>query len=148
MLMVGDLMPKKALTPKQERFAQCVATENMTYSDAYREAYNAENMTNEAIQVEASRLMSNPIVSLRVIELQELAQERCMVTVESLTKEYEEARVLALREGQAAAMATATTGKGKLHGLFEKDNRQKAIIPPLQIEFVAPDLPLPEQDDD
>ncbi len=105
-------------------------------------------MKAESINVNASKVMAVAKVSLRVLELQELAQERCMVTAESLTKEYEEARELAKREGQAAAMVTATTGKGKLHGLFEKDNQQKAVIPPLQIEFVAPDLPLPERDDD
>jgi 16S rRNA C1402 (ribose-2'-O) methylase RsmI len=120
-------MPKTAsgLTDIKEAFARYVG-EGDTYSGAYRQAYNAENMSNEAIWVEASRLMSDPKVSLRVMELQEMAQERTLVTIESLTKEYEEARQLALGEGQAAAAATATTGKGKLHGLFEKDNEQAA----------------------
>jgi len=33
-------------------------------------------------------------------------------------------------------------------GLFEKDNTQTVILPPMQMQFAAPDLPLPRADED
>lgn len=59
-----------ALTGKQEAFAQAVAS-GMTQADAYRSAYDAENMGGNSIGVEACRLMADPIISLRVKELKE-----------------------------------------------------------------------------
>lgn len=40
------------------------------------------------------------------------------VTVESLTEELDEARAVAARTAQPAAMTAATIAKGKLHGLI------------------------------
>ena len=114
------------LTEKQEAFARYVA-EGDTYSGAYRKAYDAENMLQKSIHEKASELMANVKVRSRVMELQELAQERTLVTVESLTREYEEARLKALEDGQAAASVSATTGKAKLHGMFEDHNKQRAL---------------------
>lgn len=59
-----------ALTAKQEAFAQAVAS-GMTQADAYRHAYSAENMGDNPVIVEASRLMSDPNISLRVKYLKE-----------------------------------------------------------------------------
>lgn len=106
----------KPLTQKQELFANHVAEGN-TLSDAYRHAYSVENLTTEMIWVESSRTMAIPKVSLRVIELQEEARERTLVTIESLTKELDEDRVLARNEGQASAAISAVMSKAKLHGL-------------------------------
>ena len=105
------------LTIKQENF--CLALmETGNASEAYRRAYNAENMKPEVIHVKASELLSSGKVSVRVAELKAEAKERCMVTVESLTEELEEARALALQEGQSSAAVAATMGKAKLHGLL------------------------------
>ena len=57
------------LTAKQEAFAQRVAA-GAVLSDAYRECYAAENMTDKAVWVEACRLASNPKVTLRVRAIQ------------------------------------------------------------------------------
>ena len=57
------------LTAKQEGFAEKVAR-GAVLSDAYRECYSAENMTDKAVWVEACRLASNPKVTLRVKAIQ------------------------------------------------------------------------------
>ena len=57
------------LTAKQEAFAQRVAA-GAVLSDAYRECYAADNMTDKAVWVEACRLASNPKVTLRVKAIQ------------------------------------------------------------------------------
>jgi len=51
------------LTAKQLKFANG-AVSGMSLADAYRNAYDAENMTAKAIQVEASRLASRADVAL------------------------------------------------------------------------------------
>ena len=66
------------LTPKEERFAQLVAG-GATYSDAYRGAYDAENMSDPAINTEASRLAKNPKISPRIKALQEALQEAATI---------------------------------------------------------------------
>ena len=59
------------LTPKQEKFAQGVAS-GMSQADAYRHAYNAEKMKPETIQKRASELMMNKReITGRVRDLQE-----------------------------------------------------------------------------
>lgn len=58
------------LTEKQESFAQ-LAVSGITQADAYRESYNAENMSDEAVHVEACRLIKNPKVALRIRQLKE-----------------------------------------------------------------------------
>lgn len=109
------------LTPKQERFCQkYIETGNA--SEAYRQSYDAENMSPEAIRVEACRLLQNPNVALMVVELQEKLRERHGVTVDSLTEELDEARALALKIEQPAPAISATMGKAKLHGLIVEKN--------------------------
>lgn len=53
------------LTPSQAEFALAVAS-GMTLADAYRSAYNAENMRPTSIYTAASLLMDRPAVAQRV----------------------------------------------------------------------------------
>lgn len=59
------------LTEKQERFAQAVALEGMTYSDAYRSAYDTKRMSNKTINEKASVLASEDKITARITELRE-----------------------------------------------------------------------------
>lgn len=56
------------LTKKQEEFVQNILN-GMSNIDAYKGAYSCKNMSDNAISVEASRLLQNPKVSLRFEEL-------------------------------------------------------------------------------
>lgn len=106
------------LTPKQERFAQCVA-EGMTQADAYRAAYSAGKMKPETVQNKASALMRKGEVRARVEELRAPVIERLGYTLETLIGELEQARLLALSTETPSAMINATMGKAKLLG-FDK----------------------------
>ena len=112
-------MEKKAqLTPKQENF--CLAyIETGNASEAYRSAYDAENMKAETIHVKASELLSSDKVSVRVKELRDKAAKRNQITVDDLIRELEEARIAALtaETPQSSAATAATMGKAKLLGL-------------------------------
>lgn len=107
------------LTPKQEAFALKYA-ECSNATKAYRSAYEVGKDTkDETVWSEASRLLSDPKVTARILELQKQAQELCMVTVASITDELEQARQLAMKDDKGAAAATsASLGKAKLHGIF------------------------------
>lgn len=59
---------RNGLTAKQELFAQSVAS-GMTQSDAYRKAYNCQNMGNKTINENASRTMADGKIAARVDEL-------------------------------------------------------------------------------
>lgn len=110
-------MARGDLTPKQEAF--CLAyIETGNASEAYRRAYDADGMKPESINRKAKELMDNGKIAARVASVQAVAAERALVTVQSLTEELEEARVLALREGQSSAAVSASMGKAKLHGLI------------------------------
>jgi phage terminase small subunit len=112
------------LTGKQEKFAQEVAKERKSHAEAYRLAYETKNMSNEAIYVEACRLMDNPKVSLRIKELQEEALLHVNYDIEAHYKELEELRQLALVPRgdngniEINSAIKATELKGKLKGLY------------------------------
>lgn len=105
------------LTAKQENFCQGVA-KGLTYSDAYRQAYDAKKMKMEAINIAASRLMDNPKIELRVEELKKRALQRYDLTVDDIVEELEDARKIARELGQSSAMVSASMGKAKLFGMI------------------------------
>lgn len=106
-----------ALTPKQEKF--CLAyVETGNASEAYRRAYDADNMKPETINETACRLLKNPKIAARVASFHQTAAEHALVSVLSLTEELEEARLMAHSLGQPSAAVSASMGKAKLHGLL------------------------------
>jgi phage terminase small subunit len=61
----GNKPAPDKLTGKQTQFVQGVLR-GLSQSDAYREAYSAENMSDKATWTEASKLFSHPVVSQRI----------------------------------------------------------------------------------
>ena len=121
-----------ALTQKQEAACQAYIECNGNQSEAYRRAYNAENMKPETIWTEASLLFSDPNVSKRVLQLQAGHVERHNVTVDTITKELDEAKDLARDCEQPAAMTGAIMGKAKIHGLVTD---KKDVVVDAEIAF-------------
>lgn len=106
-----------SLTPKQEAFVS-VYLETGNASEAYRQAYDAENMKPATINRMAFDQLENRKIAARIQSHRDAAAERAVVSILSLTEELEEARALALREGQSSAAVAASMGKAKLHGLL------------------------------
>ncbi len=105
------------LTPKQEKFAQCVAS-GMTQADAYRESFNVrENTKNESIQVNASKLMSDAKVAQRVQELRAPIIQKAQITLESHLEELATLRELAKDGNQLSAAISAEIARGKAAGV-------------------------------
>lgn len=116
-----------SLTPKQEAFTANIAA-GMTQSDAYRNAYDAENMTPKQIWEEASKLAANPKVARRLFLLHEKATERTLVTIESISRELDEARDMARVLKNASAFTGAVMGKAKVNGLLVEKVDVKATF--------------------
>lgn len=67
---MSGVKDEDGLTPKQAKFAANLA-EGMSQAEAYRNAYDAENMANETIHAHASRLAKRDKVAARVNALVE-----------------------------------------------------------------------------
>lgn len=109
-----------SLTSKQDGFARYVA-EGETFSAAYRKAYNAENMSDDAVKVEASRLMNNPNITLTVADIQNEARERTLVTIEGQTARLKALSMEAEGYGTPAGISAAINAEkeiNKLNGLI------------------------------
>jgi len=104
------------VTPKQEAF--CLAyIETGNASEAYRRAYNAENMKPETVNNKGYELLQKGEIRARLAELREPILERHGDTVDSLLGELEAARERALAVDRPAAAVSATMGKARLLGL-------------------------------
>ena len=104
------------LTTKQEEFAKAYV-ETGNASEAYRRAYKA-NTKPEVVWVKACELLKHGKVAVRVEELQQAAQKRHNVTIDTITEMLREDRDFAQEVGQAGAKVSATMGLAKLHGLI------------------------------
>jgi phage terminase small subunit len=110
------------LTIKQENFClSYIQTDNA--SEAYRKAGYSKNMSDKTVNEAASRLLKASKVVARLEELRKPIIEKHNVTVESILKELEEARQLAMLpdingKAQPSAAVSASMGKAKLAGLI------------------------------
>jgi len=107
------------LTSKQEKFAQAVAS-GMTQADAYRHAYNAENMADSTIWSRASELAADGKVSGRIKALQEALQEAATIaalwSLELSIKTKRQALQLALEKKDPRAIIQASESLDKQYG--------------------------------
>lgn len=115
-----------ALTIKQEKFCM-VYIETSNASEAYRQAYNCENMKENSINVNASKLLADAKITLRLEELRKEHAERHNLTINDLIKELDDTKKVALSAmiPQCSAAISATMGKAKLLGFLDKKDEGK-----------------------
>lgn len=115
------------LTSKQEAFTLAFfETGNAT--DSYRRAYNIEESARDQwLYVEASQLLDNPKVALRLKELRAKAEQHSIYTRQQALDELEAARKEAMKLGAPAAAVSAINAKAKLSGL-EPTAKQKVEL--------------------
>lgn len=77
------------LTAKQEKFVQNLV-KGMTQRQAYKDAYNAENMQDNSIDTEAWKLAQNPEITQRYNELIQEAVDDTILTVQEKRRMYKE----------------------------------------------------------
>lgn len=103
------------LTPKQEKFAQAVAS-GMTQADAYRHAYSAENMADSTIWSRASELAADGKVSGRIKALQEAATIDTLWSRELSIKTKRQALQIAMEKKDSRAIIQAGDALDRLYG--------------------------------
>jgi len=102
------------LTAKQEAFCQGIA-DGLGQADSYRAAYDAEDMKENSVYVNASKLMKNAKVTQRIAELRSEVQEKQLWSREMSVK----ALVQAYREGSGAVKVSAVKELNAMHGYNE-----------------------------
>ena len=116
----GGKEPSGKLTAKQFAYVQAIL-KGANQSDAYREAYNAENMSAQAIWTEAGRLFRHPLVSLR-ITAGRAAQERQAVHTGASLRSHVERELFELttkaESDQSKLRALELLGKLEKVGAF------------------------------
>ena len=102
-----------SLTTKQEIFVQRLI-EGYSQREAYKFAYNCEKMKDSTIDVEASKLLSNPKVSIRYEELKNELKQKMFYTVEKANNDLEWIKLKAKEdiEYRGIKQANATTYLG------------------------------------
>lgn len=112
-------MPHVKLTAKQEAFCQAIA-DGMGQADAYRTAYDAEEMKDVSIYPRASELMKNSKVAARIAELRSEVQEKQLWSREMSIK----ALVAAYKDGSGAVKVSAVKELNAMHGYNEPAKMQ------------------------
>lgn len=135
----------KNLTIKQEKFCQLYVENGGNASEAYRGAYNAENMKEHTINCKASVMLKQAELAARICQLRAKHAERHNITVDFLTVEYLEIFNMAKKSRKLAEAKGVLDSLGKLHGLMvdkklvngniEHNHRQEPV--PATLEWVA-----------
>ena len=97
---------KEELTVKQEKFVQNIVS-GMSQRQAYKDAYDAENMKDETIDVRACELFNESKIKVRYQELIEELKEAAIMTAiermvwlsEVVQGKQKEKEVVALKDG-------------------------------------------------
>jgi hypothetical protein len=101
------------LNPKQQRFVAEYLKDQNGAKAAVRAGY-----AKATARQQASRLLTNADIAAAVNKGHARVAKKAEITVESLARELEQARTLAIKEKQVSAAVAATMGKGKLAGLL------------------------------
>jgi hypothetical protein len=120
------------LTAKQENFAKAIALQEMNYSDAYRHAYDSENMKPETINRKAKELIDDGKVAARVKELKDEIDERTVQefvkTKVDLLKELEDIKKEAKVKDDLKEQRECVKEQGKMQGYYEDNLNVKGDI--------------------
>lgn len=114
-------LPK--LTTKQQQFVLHYSINGNNASDAYRRAYDCSNMSNESVNVEASKILKNPKVSLWLKQAEnnvnEVFNDEIKYSAKDCFDELSEIQARAKKDkGNYSQEIKAVELKGKLAGHF------------------------------
>jgi phage terminase small subunit len=107
------------LTVKQEKFVNALLETGNQYK-AYCRAYECANMSRGAIDVEASKLVRDPKIALRLDRFRESRAAEAILTLEAHMIELQSLRDAARAAGQLSAAITAEVKRGELMRFYVK----------------------------
>ena len=130
----------RMLTAKQEKFVQNIVN-GMSQIDAYKDAYSAAQMSDNAISREASLLMKNPKVAQRHKELGDKTASKAIMTaqerLEYLTgviKETNKEKKIVLVDGETKTVEEPADLNTKLKAIDLMNKMQGEYVQKIQAE--------------
>lgn len=122
----GKSTSGRGLTPKQEKFCQ-LYIELGNASEAYRQAYNAKNMTTGAINTNAKKLLKDTPIALRIEELQQAHQQRHNLTIDNIIADLQEYRDICMGR---KPLTITTVVKNAQEGTAQSVNTECFVFEP------------------
>lgn len=122
----GKSTSGRGLTPKQEKFCQ-LYIEFGNASEAYRQAYNAKNMTTGAINTNAKKLLKDTPIALRIEELQQAHQQRHNLTIDNIIADLQEYRDICMGR---KPLTITTVVKNAQEGTAQSVNTECFVFEP------------------
>lgn len=117
-----DVQPKRVrkATRKEQAFVQAIVGDHkLTQRDAYRQAYNAERMTDASVDVEASKTLRKPQVQLELAKYSGKA-ENVLLEVMNYSNEYGREKSGSKEQGAAYAAIAARVADSMLDRIHGK----------------------------
>jgi hypothetical protein len=137
------------LTIKQEKFCRAyVSTAEGNASEAYRTAYNTENMKNATINRRATELTQHGMIKARIDQLKAEYSDQEAITVEEISGALRRALDGAAAAGQWSAASQAALGLAKLGGLLIEKRQITADDGAKHLDAVAALAGVPRKSDE
>lgn len=120
------------LTPKQEKFVQGLIS-GLSQREAYKQAYDCENMKDTTIDSRASKLFKEYKVSTRYNELQEEHKDKALWTREQSVLDLiwlkeqakDSIKKMGVRQANSNAMLNAIKELNSLEDLYTKTSEEE-----------------------
>jgi hypothetical protein len=127
--------PETGLTAKMEAFCVELIRNGGNASEAYRKAYNAQNMKPDTITRRASELQQNGRITARLSQLRSDVRKRNILTLEEHMKTLGILRNKAAEAKQYSAAIAAEVARGKVSGLYEGAALEEDSAPVKKVEI-------------
>ena len=122
------------LTAQQEKFCQAMA-DGMTQADAYRAAYKAGKMKDDGIYVNASKLMADTKVALRVKQLRDALASKALWTREDSVQALKDIAIG--NKAKANEIVAAIKELNAMHGFNAPTKHELDVSFPRVINVIA-----------
>ena len=109
---------EQGLSPQQENFCRAIAAGQTQYQAVLEAFPKALNWKRSSCDVEGSKLMAIPKVTLRIQELRAPSVRRVGQTIEDHVAKLQELRDISIDKGQMGAATTAEIASGKVRGFY------------------------------
>ncbi len=116
----------KKLTIKQRAFVNAyTATGNAC--EAYRQAYDASNMSDMSIAKEAKLLLDHPLIAPNLVRIAERDEAKALLSLEEHMEELKNLREMSKRHEQMSAAIAAEVKRGELRKFYVKQIENGAV---------------------
>ena len=129
------------LTPKQEKFVRNLI-KGMSQREAYKNSYDAENMTDKSIDEEACRLFNDSKISSRYKELQDRLEDATIMTAKERLEYLTEVimglqgeNIVEVVDGEVLERTVPTSMKNKLSAIDLMNKMQGEYVTKVEADI-------------